>query len=90
MCASGEEKVRAKRMDGKRMTMRTKCAGEGMLWGGQGSDRRWRVVLGYTWGLHQRIQQVGCEHLVNQRFPDGCMVGSTPTQGFVVLSLGVK
>ena len=45
MCVSGEEKVRAKRMDGKRMTMHTKCAGEGMLWGGQGSDRRWRVVF---------------------------------------------
>ena len=45
MCASGEGRVRAKRKEGKRMTLRTMYAGEGMLWGGQGSGRRWRVVF---------------------------------------------
>ena len=35
----------------------------------------------YSWGLHQRIQKVGCEHRVHQQNPERCKVGSTPTQG---------
>ena len=46
MCASGEWRVHAKRNDGKRMPLRTKCAGGGMLCGGQGSERRARGLFG--------------------------------------------
>ena len=43
MRASNEGRERAKRNDWKRMTLRTMCAGEEMLRGGQGQQRRRRV-----------------------------------------------
>ena len=46
MRASDEGRMRAKRKDGKRMGLRTKCAGRGMLWGEQGSERRGRGLFG--------------------------------------------
>ena len=53
MRASDEGRMRAKRKDGKRMGLRTKCAGRGMLWGEQGSERRGRGLFGAGIGMRR-------------------------------------
>ena len=58
MHAGDEGRVRAKRTVEKRMPLRTKCAGGGMLCGGQGSERRARGLFGG--GIWMRRYQTMC------------------------------